>query len=577
MTKKGFMERRRGQLEDEERTRVREALDGVVPDQDAMDEASRPALPRKLAGDYYDVTSSWMHRFSEVRRDDRGFHILHGDNPDAWRMKEGDLLQDAALNQMPYWQVSANEHFREKRVSLIPFGSNPFLTGIGAGGARITMEDIKVITGEYEEEKVRMIWEAFESGKIKNISSVAYVLLGTVGVNFGPNGPQGGWYNPSDTYSNRGGRKGMTAEEIVVADAETLQKMGFLVSDAIFDGQVSPYDWGNFVSNTVGYFKDWSETPPADTEIFKQRRLDEYRSRGLLDDEQRRESLTLSLDSWDYAITLWLDEGGFTPDEVEGYDYREFLVESGMDNEITSDVHRRLKGMAKWQAYSTHEEDPSNIANAIMLLGYPQDDVQMRAVGRCLMHLASADDKYVVQCYAALLRFLEDGHGYWLVNEAIILFFSYFMPDPQPLIVASKLPDGTNRKYAYWGLAALKDPYINQAIFTEDNSEALGSIVSALVSNDFLPGRHETYFLKEKLMGALQSESTITRFHARDGLATLVRLLRKQELEWEDASDAIREYDDGVRLKRNPSDGLSDEEWIGLTLDHMHRTLWQHR
>lgn len=133
MKKKSFMEMRRAQLEAEESAKVRKALEEKLPGQQEVEDGVGRVIPRDLATAYYEETNSWMHRFADVRRDDKGFYILHEDNPDAWRMKEGDLVQDVALSQVPYWQVESNEHFREKRVSLKPFGSNPFLTGIGAG------------------------------------------------------------------------------------------------------------------------------------------------------------------------------------------------------------------------------------------------------------------------------------------------------------------------------------------------------------------------------------------------------------------------------------------------------------
>lgn len=568
--KKSFIERRQEQLEKEQRARAKQAMeDARIGDEEAIDEVMRPTLPRKLATEYHETTGSWMHRFSDVRKDDRGFHILHEDNPDAWRMKPGDLIQDLAVSPQPYWTVSKNE---ANRVSLEPFGANPFLTGVGAGGARITMEDIRVMTGEYEEDRVRAIWNALESGTVRRIDSVAYLLLGTVGVNFGPNGPQGGWYNPGDTFSNRGGREGMSAEEIVKADAQTLRELGFLISEAVIDGDVNTRDFGDFVGGSVGHFTRWEETPPFDTEIFKERAMANYERRGLLKDAYERKVLPQKLEAWDIAIELWQQAGGFTHDQIDSYDASFITEHFDIDPEMVSDVHRHLRNMLKWQTYSTLEEDPSNIDNAIMLLDYLQADIQMRAVGRCLMHIASADDESVDRCYAALLRFLERGEGDWLVNEAIILFFSYFIPNPQPLIMASKLPDGTNRKYAYWGLTALKDPYINQAIFTEDDPEALSALASALVSNKYMPGRHETDYLAQKLLGILETGTTIPRYHARDGLAKLMPMLRKQELNWREASEAVRAYDRET-YKRNPSEELTDLEWLTLTREHMERTI----
>lgn len=532
-------------------------------DELAMEEQMRPALPREMATKYYEKTNSWMHPFSGVRKDELGFFILHEDNPDGWRMKPGDLIQDVTLSEIPYWQVKKNNH-QEKAVYLEPIGPNPFITGVGAGGAKITKKDIRVLTGEYEEERVQAIWDALDSGEIKNVSDVAYLLMGTVGVNFGPNGPQGGWYNPHDTMSNRGGRKGLSVEEIIIADAKTLSDLGFIISDEILNGNIDDYEWEQFISNSVGYFADWSETPPADTEIYKQRSLDDYRRRNLLDDEWRRDSLTKDLDAWEYAIELWIEVGGIDFDGLEKYNSEKISESLGIDRGFAYKIERHLKGMCKWSAFSTHTEDPSVITNAIALIDHPQADICTRAVSRCLMHLMSAYDQDVDSCYAALVRFLDEGKGNWLTNEKIILFFTHVIQNPQPLIVATKLPAGVNRKYAYWGLTTLRDDYVNKAVFTETDPEALGAIVSAFVYNGYMPGRHETYYLKEKLLEAIKSDELITRYQSRDALANLYPLLRKQGLEWEDAYRAVKEYDE--RIRNNP---VSDFEWIEITRRHM--------
>ncbi len=56
----------------------------------------------------------------------------------------------------------------------------------------------------------------------------------------GPNGAQGGWYNLEDHYANRGGKQGMTVEEMMMQDAASLKKLGLAVPQSALDGTLPP-------------------------------------------------------------------------------------------------------------------------------------------------------------------------------------------------------------------------------------------------------------------------------------------------------------------------------------------------
>lgn len=562
-----FLKRRREQIEEEKRKEIAEEMAFAAKERtNDIKDAGRSCLPRRLATGYYEETNSWMHRFSDVRSDDNGFFILHDDNPDAWRMKEGDLLQDVALNETPYWIVSNNERFSEKRVDLEPFGPNPFLTGVGAGGAKIFPEDLKVLTGQYDEERLDDIHDLIRSGDATDIDQVSYALLGTVPTNFGPNGPQGGWYNAGDSWSNRGGRQGIKDRDIVIADAKILRHNGFLVSDAAIDGKIKVHEWNQFVSNPVGYFRDWDNIIPHDFEIFKERQMGIYKRRGLLKDKWRLESLSEGIDAIGLAGEIWIDSGCMKLGEIRD---RRMAGEYGFSTE------NALKDMWRWYTFSSDQEDMENINNAMLMLNYPQSDVQARAAGRCMMYCLSSDDEEGDECYEALMKFLNKGQGNWLVNEYIIKFGEELGEDGVPLLIeATKLPDAVNRKYAYWGLTTIGHPIVQEAIFTEEHPEPLGAIVSAMVGSygkkrKYLPGRHETYYLLEKLTGLLSpDESTIIRCQARDALASVIPLARRQGLEVERAVLEIKKYD--KEIYKNPEyEKLGDNEWIDLTLERM--------
>jgi len=553
-SKGGFMERRQAQLETEHEKAMRQAMEEATGRLAGPDPEEMPgSLPgRDLATAYYEKTSSWMHRFSDVRSDNMGFYLLHEDNPDAWRMKPGDLIQDVAVNAQPYWEVEENDRFETKRVSLRPIGPNPFVTGVGAGGAKIYSQDIKVLTGEYEQDRVDAIARLIESNEYKDINDVSYILLGTVAVNFGPNGPQGGWYN-ADDRSSRGSRRGMNPIDIVKADARTLKDLGFAISSMALNGEIDSYEWTKFICNPPAFFTDWRDTPPYDTEIYSRRMTEYYGSQGLLDDEWRRNNLLEEVNLWDQVIDLWDKSDGLTYEEIRGHGYK---------------LEHKLMGVWKFLVFSTPDEDPLNIENAILMLNHRQSDIQARAVSRCIMHMHSADDESVEAVYQAIRRFIKSGHGYWLVNEQIIRD-AEVRGDAELLIEAAHLPDGTNRKYAYWGLINLRHPYVKEAVYVEDDPEALSAIASALCKHLFLPGRAETYFMLERLTDMMSADrGTFNRAMARDGLICSVRLAWKQDLDTEAAEKALKDFEEEGK-RRNPGDDLHDLEWVETVVSRM--------
>jgi hypothetical protein len=447
-----FLKRRQAQLaaerEEHEQQEAFEALTEVAQAGfGAEEEEGGSALPRELATAYYEETRSWMHRFGDVRSDKGEYFILHEDNPDAWRMKVGDLIQDVAISPQPYWEVIENDRFREKRVVLKPIGANPFLTGVGAGGARITKQDIRVLTGEYEDDRVEQIEELLNSGKATNIDQVAYILAGTVGVNFGPNGPQGGWYSATDTMSNRGGRKRMSPEEIVVHDAKLLRKLGFEVSDAAIDGEIPPYEWSQFVGAQVQMFRDWDHVAPMNVDILYAKVMPVYEAEGLFDDdrmgEYRREAQERYFEAWKIAQHIVNEHGVFSFEEVLG-DSRGPLSsiiaqDFGVSDEVAHEAVRNLGHITTWELFTTPAEGNVSVQSIIESLGHKQSDVQMRNVARCIMYIMSTDDRYVDDCYNGLLAFIRKGHGHWLVNEQIINWAAGYIDNDEILIAAATI------------------------------------------------------------------------------------------------------------------------------------------
>jgi len=195
----------------------------------------------------------WLYPFKNVKRDNiEGWYIDWFDNPgsihEIEKVNIGDKVADFSLNMTPYWEVNGVDSDRGT-IYLTPIEPNPFITGVGAGGAKITEHDLQVHTGEYERKRIDGVLDVINQKLYASPSDIAYILQGTVPVNFGPNGAQGGWYCVHDTWNNRGGKNGLDAQHIMMSDAKTLQqKFGFTIPQKALDGSMDVHKWGFFVN-----------------------------------------------------------------------------------------------------------------------------------------------------------------------------------------------------------------------------------------------------------------------------------------------------------------------------------------
>jgi len=216
------------------------------------DDLSR-ARERSFLQKVQETSGSWMHRFSDVRKDDNGFFIFKADNPAGNKIKPGDELSDQAMNRTPYWKVIS---IQGDKIRLAPIAPNPFATGKGAGGATLTEHDVSVFTGEHEKKRTQDTQVKLQDGTAA-IDDVVYLLDGTVPVNMGPNGAQGGWYAVSDTRSNRGGRKGMNEKQIMLSDAQKLKAWGLSVPVAALSGKMTTEQWNDWIKGSTTHRADY--------------------------------------------------------------------------------------------------------------------------------------------------------------------------------------------------------------------------------------------------------------------------------------------------------------------------------
>lgn len=194
----------------------------------------------------------WLYPFSKVKQQSgEGWFIDWLGEPEGIPIDEveiGHKVADWSLNETVYWTVR-DVDVDHGRIWLEPTDENPFITGVGAGGARLTDWDWKALTGEAHKEGVNRALRWVQAGCKARYDVFTKLLKGVVPTQFGPNGAQGGWYNVDDT-SNVGSREGMTKREIVAWDAHALARLGLDVPASALRGEVDPDVWTRFVDGS---------------------------------------------------------------------------------------------------------------------------------------------------------------------------------------------------------------------------------------------------------------------------------------------------------------------------------------
>ena len=205
-----------------------------------------------------DQTGLWTYPFASVKKDDTGFYIDWNDESggisDIRKVQPGQKIADHTIGGVlhgGYWEVTSVD-VSKGMIYLKPIGNNPHLTGVGAGGAVFTDSDFEILSGETERKCVDNVLDRINTGQVSRYDDVRYILTGTVPYQFGPNGGQGGWYSTTDLRNNRGGRKGMDARDIMMADARMLQdKFRFEVPPKALDGTLDSYTWDMLVNSPM--------------------------------------------------------------------------------------------------------------------------------------------------------------------------------------------------------------------------------------------------------------------------------------------------------------------------------------
>jgi len=470
----GRFQQRQEQTEQE---KIREQFEGASPqsfEQPQQDDLER-ARQRGFLSEVQQESGVWMHRFSDVRKDDKGFYIFRNDNEAGSKMVPGHVLADFAMNQTPYWRVTSVDG---ERINLEPIGSNPFLTGVGAGGAKLTDFDIQIFTGEAERQKVEQISKKISDGDA-TIDDVKYLLDGTVPLQMGPNGGQGGWYNANDR-NNRGGRKGMGPQEVMMSDARKLQDWGFQVPAAAISGELDVSNWGRWLEGNgdsdIDYVPKnmdaWVDYHRKMTEKGKWR-YDEER----LEDMRRSFSLEKTQEYHEQIMQDFMSM-------EKAFFKKKYPHLSGFDNlrDLTQFFKRQEEGvkkrLEKQDVYLTEGEDSSE-ESVIKNVFSKERRVAIRNTVK-LINMAREDSSYV--------KYLHDmmkmGGSDWFANEKVIKFFEEIEDTEGLKYALEKLKDPTNRRYAYAAMARLAPDEAADFVTEDDSLEAIRGLIYGYIDKN---------------------------------------------------------------------------------------------
>lgn len=398
----------------------------------------------KIRDIFRDPNQPWMYPFTKVKKDTiEGWLISWSEEepgyiPDPDLVNIGDLVSDTVPNAPPYWKVTG---IVDKTIYLDPYGDNPFLTGVGAGGAPLTDIDYKVFTGEAEKEAIDKILQRIHEKQYADYNDISYILLGSQPFRFGPNGAEGGWYTATDWHT-RGYNKGMAPEEIMSADAATLQKLGLEVPKSALAGTLDPYAWNKLVTGskdrderTILPGEDWDDPLTCAKFILTHpqpqiRRRNAEAFQALL---QRREEFSASLQALRASVDF--------PEDTDS-------EEHAMARQKLNRLEESLR--ENW------EDDPE--------------------LAELTYEIA---DRLFYSQHPTFTKF-PNFDAYWFTKELFInLAKNYCWIDILRKYLGTR--DSTNRKYTVWGLEACGDyDALIYVIENETHAEPLAAAISGL-------------------------------------------------------------------------------------------------
>jgi hypothetical protein len=417
--------------------------------------------------------------FPAVQKDDDRFYVDLDRFPAMRGLRRGQGLTDAytaALHPPIYWQVTSLE---PGRAWLAPVPPNPLSTGIGAGGATITDRDVEVLSGDYERKALAYAKSKLESGTA-TIDDVRYLLLGTVAVNFGPNGAQGGWYNPSDR-SNRGGRKGLSPEQVVHVDARWLADHGFAVPVAALEWpiRIAVDDWGEWVQGPPDprdSTPDYNPDPVAYIAyIRKMTRGGIYRYDDASIAQFARRVDRDAMARWgERMVRKFLsDRDAFVRDNPYMADYH--LAD--VIRFVSGSIEGQEREVARTRSFDVAGEDATRDDSVRDHLYHPERRVSCRSASLAVLRaeLGHVDPKWA-HWRGILMDWIRWGKADYFAHERALKFFER-TGDAEALELGLSLPDPTNRRYAAVPLIALRPERALEHFRVERHPEVVASML----------------------------------------------------------------------------------------------------
>lgn len=456
-------------LEESQQKDVAKQFGEVLPQQfeETSPDDFTAARAKKQLSEIQQAAGTWMHRFSNVRKDDNGFFILKSDNPAGNKMSIGDLLSDHAMNMTPYWKIT---NIVGDRINLEPIGSNPFLTGVGAGGAKLDAYDIKVFTGAAEKERVERIQQSLEDGSA-TLDDVVYLLDGTVPVNMGPNGAQGGWYTATDS-ANRGGRKGLKPKDIMVGDANKLKNWGFTVPTKALSGEMKPENWNDWVNGNGSQDIDYI---PKNLEAYLNyfRKMTQkgtwHYDEEALEEKRRKLSGEAATEYWENVIATFLEN-------KEEFKNKYPHLPETLKELVELSTYYIEKTKTKPDPYLTEGEDESE-QSILRNIFSKERRVAIRNVMK-LIEMCRENPEYIKYLH----DFIKAGGSDWSANEKVLDFFHH-EDDVEGLKIALQtLKDDDNRRYAFAYLTRIDPESVIQLVNENESFAGLRGLFESLVN-----------------------------------------------------------------------------------------------
>lgn len=426
--------------------------------------------------------------FADVRQRDGAFGLPRPDDDALAALPNGTALGDdaaaARLGQpflRPYWVVVRQS---PGWTEVIPTGSNPLKTGVGAGGATIGAYDLAVLSGEVGRKKHAHAMEKLKAGTA-TIDDVIPLLFGHVPVQVGPNGAQGGWYNVNDR-ANNGGRHGMDADSVLIRDAAQLQRFGFAVPSGalVWPPLLSTEAWNRWIQGPPD--PTTAESPPGWLSVLRKRTASgRYRydrdSLARLAIDMDRSALEVRLDrdlkGYLQNPTAWIAANPYRPKTLLEF------IEDGFRR-----LDRQAQRLAESKAMDLPGEDSRDPESVARQLRHPERRVSVRAARIAVQHAAVEALRGGTAWRTRLHDWLRGGRGDWLGFEVVLDHFD-LEGDREGLLLGLRLPDADNRRYAVGYLAKLDLPTVIAHLRVETDPQVLRtgmSKVHDLLSDQWL-------------------------------------------------------------------------------------------